>query len=112
MSALPVNIATIRHRWAMSQAAFGALLGASRSQASNWERGRTAPTLEDMLRLAQITGISADRLHTSVLPLEAIPPAPLHEGAPAVPDDPIRLELKQINDQLGEIRAMLSRLIP
>lgn len=112
MSALASNIATIRHRWAMSQAAFGALLGATRSQESNWERGRTVPTLEDILRLAKITGIDADRLHTSVLPFEAIPPAPLPAGAPVVPDDPIRLELSKINDQLGEIKTMLARLIP
>lgn len=112
MSALAGNIAAIRHRWGMSQAAFGALVGASRNQVSNWERGRSAPTLEDMMLLAKITGISADRLHSSVLTWDVIPPAPVSAPAPVVTDDPIVLELKQINDQLGEIKTMLARLIP
>ena len=112
MTALASNIAAIRRRWGMSQTAFGALLGASRSQASNWERGRSAPAFEDMLLLAKITGLNADTLHTSELPYGSIPPAPLSDTPPVPPVDPIVLELKRINEQLAEIKTMLSNLIP
>lgn len=112
MSALPVNIALIRRRWKLSQAAFGNLVGATRTQVSNWERGRTAPAMDPLICLVQLTGISADRLHTSELTWEMIPEG-FEPGQPAqMPGPDIALELKKINDQLGEIREMISQLIP
>lgn len=106
-----INIAAIRRRWGMSQADFGVLLDATRTQVSNWERRCTAPTFQDICRLAELTGISAERLHSSELTLEMIPLMPLSAPALVVIEDTTVLELRKINEQLGEIKTLLARLV-
>lgn len=103
------NLEMIRRRWGLSQAELGALIGATRSQVSNWERGRTMPAVDELHRLALLAGVSADRLHTSVLPPDSVALAPGSVVKLPAEDSAILQVLNKINDNLSEIKELLSK---
>lgn len=110
MTTLAGNIVVIRKHWCLNQTEFAALLGATRIQVSNWERGRTVPGIESLQALKQASGISVDRLHGEELTTDCIPLQP--GGAVGAWDsNPISLELRKINSRLDAIEALLHRLI-
>ena len=111
MTTVGVNIVTIRSRWDMNQSAFAALLGASRPQVSNWERGHTPPPTPVLLQLQSMTGISVHRLHTEELTRESLPPAPIEEGEAPPVEHPILQEVRRIHSRLDGIEAILQRLL-
>lgn len=112
MTTVARNIAAIRRQTGLSQAAFGELLGATRTQVSNWERGRTVPGIDTLYRLAQMAGTSADRLHTSESPSQSIRTYPEGFAGMLSVEQEILQELKKINDQLGDIRQMIAGKLP
>ena len=107
MNTLRVNIAVIRRRWRLSQDAFAALLGATRPQVSNWERGRTAPPVEALLVLQAVSGIDVDRLSFEELTWEAIPDQPGAAPTPASSEDRILRAISALGEQLGRVEALL-----
>ena len=56
------NIQSCRKTLGMSQAELGEKLMVSRQTVSLWETGQTAPTIENLLRLKELFGVSLDEL--------------------------------------------------
>lgn len=88
---LTSNIILIRQRWKRDQEEFGALIGATRNQVSNWERGRTAPDYDALNRLEALTGIPQKRIRTIELIRSEIPSLPKPMAVP-LPAPGITLE--------------------
>ena len=107
MNTLCVNIAVIRRRWHLSQEAFADLLGATRPQVSNWERGRTAPPVEALLLLQAVSGIDVDRLSFEELTWEAIPDQPGAAPAPASSEERILQAIAALGERLERLEALL-----
>lgn len=96
---LALNIATIRKRLRMSQTEFSALIGATRTQVSNWERGRSAPPARLLLRMAEVSGIDAKQMNVQELP----------RGSTAAPagQDAILVEIQRIREHLDALERLV-----
>lgn len=105
------NIAAIRRRLGMSQDKFAVTLGATRAQVSNWERGKTALPADVIIQISKITGISAERLHTTDLPSKNIRTLQSESGQDDKLDDIIK-ELKAINEKLGDLKTEIFYFMP
>ena len=73
------NIREHRKRSGLSQEKLAELVGVSRQAVTKWETGQSAPSTDNLLRLAEIFGISLDVLISTGV--EAAVPAP----APVLP---------------------------
>jgi transcriptional regulator with XRE-family HTH domain len=102
---LPANIKKIRDRWDMSQTHFADMLGATKDQVSNWERGRTEPDYESMQQLEVLCGIAQDKIRNVELTNEDIPPRP---GTRTVIES--QVTLTDIRDRLINIEELLLSL--
>lgn len=103
---LPTNIKKIRDRWDMSQTHFADMLGATKDQVSNWERGRTEPDYESMQQLEVLCGIAQDKIRNVELTNEDIPPRP---GTRTVIES--QVTLTDIRDRLIKIEELLLSLL-
>jgi hypothetical protein len=56
------KIKAIRLRLGMTTKDFGALLGATDSNVSSWEKGRTSPNPERLLTIAKLGGMTVEQL--------------------------------------------------
>lgn len=103
---LPANIGMMRKRWRLGQDEFGALVNGTRSQVSNWERGKSAPDMITLARLEVMAGLQLHELHMrEVLPSE-IPENPMQGGIMPMPIQAMFQEiierLKVIEDKLNQ----------
>ncbi len=95
---LGTNIREHRKRCGLSQEKLAELVGVSRQAVTKWETGQSAPSTENLLRLAEIFDVSLDALITAGTPeaSPAPPPAPVepphpqtyvHPAQPAAPQN-------------------------
>ncbi|MEM1322852.1 MAG: helix-turn-helix transcriptional regulator [Bacteroidota bacterium] len=100
MNNLAVNLKLIRKkRWNMSQERFAELLNSSRSKINSYENGGIEPSIEFMIRLQGLTGISIRDIFYSSIPLEDIPQAPLEvPDKDIVNEDLINYEIENITE--------------
>lgn len=69
------NMKVIRSSLKMTQEEIALKLGVTRDVLSNYEQGRTDPSIEVLVKLAQITGITIDQILYQKLREENIPGA-------------------------------------
>ncbi len=81
---LAEQLRSAREEKGLSQEAVGALVGVSRQAVTRWERGQSAPSTANLLRLCELYGLSPDRLCGSTPALGA---------GPALPDEAQLLQL-------------------
>lgn len=62
MSVFSERLQKLRNRTELSQKDFGAIIGASRDQISNWEQGRGEPDIETITKIADQYKITTDYL--------------------------------------------------
>ncbi len=100
MNNLAVNLKLIRKkRWNISQERFAELLNSSRSKINSYENGGIEPSIEFMIRLQGLTGISIRDIFYSSIPLEDIPQAPLDiPDKDIVNEDLINYEIENITE--------------
>lgn len=91
----------------MNQTEFAALLGASRNQVSNWERGRTGIPLDKLQLLQAATGVTVDRLCGQELTRESLPEQPFSAQASGAETDPVLQEIKVIRRLLEDVLDIL-----
>ena len=77
---LPEKIAALRKAQGLSQAELAERLYVTRQTVSRWETGAVTPDAENLLRLCQTLGVSADEL------LGNAPPPPCGEKPPQPPE--------------------------
>ena len=77
---LPANIALVRKRWKENQADFSERFGMSRTNLGRYESGEYEASVSFCMTLAKLTGISVERLVSTELTEDEIPPLPLGEG--------------------------------
>ena len=75
-----------RKRCGLSQEKLAELIGVSRQAVTKWETDQSAPSTDNLIRLAEIFDISLDRLLRPDAPAQAPTPAP--QSAPAEPPRP------------------------
>ena len=78
-----------RKRSGLSQEKLAELVGVSRQAVTKWETGQSAPSTENLLRLAEIFGVSLDALITVGTP-EASPAPPPSSVEPPRPQTYVR----------------------
>ena len=72
----PNRIREYRLKAGLTQKELGRLLGRGRSIVSAWERGRSLPTLPNVLRLAKVLDTLAEALYFSLYSGNAHSPSP------------------------------------
>lgn len=75
-----------RKRCGLSQEKLAELVGVSRQAVTKWETDQSAPSTDNLIRLAEVFDISLDRLLRPDAPVQAPTPAP--PSAPAEPPRP------------------------
>lgn len=73
---LGLRIVKLREKRGWSQGELAKRLGVRRDRLGNWERGRNAPSLEDLTALVDLLGATLDELVFG----REIPPSPLPPG--------------------------------
>lgn len=106
MDILAANIALIRSRWGMEQTEFAELFGVTRWAVGYWERGRSRPGLETIVRLESLAGFPLAVLLGRELEKGEVPERPLVDRAPVVESVAARLDriegmLKNLLEQRG-----------
>ncbi len=120
------NLKAVRKtRWRMSQDRFAQLLDSTRSKINSYENGGVEPSIAFILKLQQLTNVSAQQLFYGHLVLEQIPPFPLEQGQTYVDDTNAIVvneselaevlaaqkntqeNLARIENKLGEIKTLL-----
>lgn len=72
------NIETIKRVWGLKQTEFAGLFDDMNYQKiSSYVNGRAKPSVEFMIRLAELTGLSVIYLYKNVVAIPEIPPGPL-----------------------------------
>lgn len=93
------NIKDNRKRCGLSQEKLAEMVGVSRQAVTKWETGQSAPSTENLIRLAEIFSVPLDALVVPVppqpapaepfapasLPIPAVPPRPAAYVPPAAP---------------------------
>lgn len=70
LEVLPVNIYFIRYELNFSQTEFGELIGATKAQVYNFEKGHTPPKPNHINAIAEIAGITPEMLQTKRLTIK------------------------------------------
>jgi transcriptional regulator with XRE-family HTH domain len=60
--ALPENIKKLRGKLGLHQSQLASKVGVAQSSVCDWESGKTSPRLERLERLAEVLGVSLQRL--------------------------------------------------
>ena len=62
MSKFASRLKELRKKHGLTQKEIAKLIGISQSSYSNWENGNTEPSLENVVRLAKLFGVTTDYL--------------------------------------------------
>jgi len=65
----------LRHKMGLRQNDVAKMLGVERSTVANWERGAKQPSLNILLKLREVLGVSLDELVGAAPPPTVFPPA-------------------------------------
>lgn len=76
---LGTRIRDVRQRRGLSQEKVAELVGVSRQAVAKWESGQSAPSTENLLRLAEVLGTTADLLMAPAEPKPALTEAQLSD---------------------------------
>ena len=76
---LGTRIRDARQRRGLSQEKVAELVGVSRQAVAKWESGQSAPSTENLLRLAEVLGTTADLLMAPTEPEPALTEAQLSD---------------------------------
>ncbi|MBQ8387549.1 MAG: helix-turn-helix domain-containing protein [Clostridia bacterium] len=101
------NIQFYRKKAGLSQEDLARMLFVSRQTISLWEKGQTVPTVDNLLRLREIFGVSADKILVGEENMELIPETEDEDGeeVESVPDEAGPAPEKQKSPHL--LRAIL-----
>lgn len=105
------NIQTIRRRLRLSQTELAEQIDATRAQVSNWERGRTAPRLPHLQRLAALAGVEVPALVGTYLPPGSNPAAPDPPEPVPIDRDTILQEIKALHSRLDLLESLLRQVL-
>lgn len=93
------QLGKLRATAGFSQSELGRLLGVSQDLVYNWESGRSCPTLEKILRYAELLGVSVEDLITAITTGKP----------PRKQADPIAARVRALENEVAEIRQAVLR---
>lgn len=103
------RIRAARERQNMSQAGLADALGdVTQSAVSQWERGRTEPSMDNLVRMAELLATTADWLAEGKGSLYGEPPKLEASAAPLT--ERIALALEEIAAEVRHMRQTLDRI--
>ncbi len=97
----------LRQRMGLRQNDLAAMVGVERSTVANWERGAKQPSLDMVMRLSEVLGVSLDELVGAPRAADSLPP-PCHR---ALASDPVvRLLAERTGVPAKTIAAFIAAL--
>lgn len=97
----------LRQRMGLRQDDVARMVGVERSTVANWERGAKQPSLETLVKLSQVFGVSLDEL---VGVTEATTPLPLASYCSLVSDPLVKLLAERTGVPAKNIAAFIVAL--